>query len=265
MKRNLGFIEILRAAEDGNGSAEAPSPESVLYPDEGGDSSKGNQLSTQEPVEKKGDDGANGNQAETAAGEWKDYTPDPAKSEAENAAAKAEHDKTKPEDKPADPLDTVPETGVYELKMPDGIELNKPLLDKISPRLKEKGYTQREAQQLADDFIDIQKEQVKQQEEQWGKTVYEDWPAQAKADKEIGGGKWDTTVSSATRAINSLGTPELKEYLTISGGGNHPELIRFMAKVGSMIREDSPAIGNAGGGAKDRSEVLYPDDQPKGN
>src|SRR4051794_9711748 len=45
------------------------------------------------------------------AADWKEYVPDPAKSEADNAAAKAAHDKTKPA--APDPADAVPADGKY--------------------------------------------------------------------------------------------------------------------------------------------------------
>ncbi|WP_052699119.1 hypothetical protein [Hyphomicrobium sp. 99] len=201
--------------------------------------------------------------------DWKEYVADPSKSDAESAAAKAEHDKTKPAEdkdkKSADPLDQVPEDGKYNLTMPDGVEVDKALLDKLSPRLKAKGYTHREAQELTNDYIETRRAEIEQEAKQWGETI-QGWADSAKADKEIGGDKWDATVASATRAVNKLGTPALKEYLNASGGGNHPELIRFMSKAGAMIREDSPPSGGAGGSGKpaDPAHVLFPSDAPKG-
>jgi hypothetical protein len=66
--------------------------------------------------------------------------------------------------------------------------------------------------------------------------------------------------------VDRLGTPALKEYLNASGGGNHPELIRFMAKAGAMIAEDNPASGGAGGAGKpaEAAYTLFPSDAPKG-
>lgn len=207
--------------------------------------------------------------ADPPAGDWKEYAPDPAKSEAENAAAKAEHDKTKPADKKDDKaaeLDKVPDDGKYELTMPEGVEVDTQLLDALSPRLKAKGYTRREAQELADEFIKVQTQQQEQRFEEWGKTVAK-WADNAKADPELGGTNWDKTVANAQRAMNAVATPALKEYLQASGGGNHPELIRAFAKVGSMISEDNPPVGDGGGKGKpaEPAHLLFPNDAPKGN
>lgn len=196
------------------------------------------------------------------AGEWKEYAPDPAKSDEENAAAKAEHDKAKPAD---DAADTVPEDGKYDLKMPEGVEVDQAMLDQFAPTFKELGLTTKQAQALTDKFIEAQSKQGEAQRKTWAKMTG-DWVDQAKADPEIGGTKWDATVKNASGIVKRFGNDALRDYLNASGAGNHPEMIRFMAKVGAVIGEDRPAISEAPGKkiAQDTAAILYPDDQPKG-
>ncbi|MDK2769910.1 MAG: hypothetical protein KYX69_19605 [Sphingomonas sp.] len=259
----LGMI-LRNAAGEGTAGGEAgdaggePKPaETVLFPNE----NKPADPPAGDPP-KEGDKPAGEG---TKPEDWKEYENDPAKSDAENAAAKAEHDKTKPADPKADAADKVPEDGKYALTMPEGVEVDSELLAAVSPRFKELGLTQKQAQALTDDFIKVQQERAAKQGETWGNTLQK-WADDAKADKEIGGTNWEATVQTSRRAVDRLGTPELKEYLNASGGGNHPELIRFMAKVGAMIKEDNPAAGGAGGSSKpaDPAHVLFPSDAPKG-
>lgn len=261
------YLNPLRAPE-GEGGADAAAADaaaapkdsaSILYGDDDGDADADADKGDADPDKPAGD-------GDGAADDWKEFVPDPAKSDEENAAAKAEHDKTKPDDKSDDPAAKIPEDGKYALTMPEGVEVDQELLDALGPKFAAKKMTNGEAQELADEFIKVQTQRAEKQAEAWAKTVSTDWPAQARADKEIGGANWDASAANAVRAVKTLGTPALKEYLDASGGGNHPELIRFMAKVGSMIKEDDPAKGNAPGKAtRDRAEVLYPDDKPKGN
>lgn len=200
------------------------------------------------------------------SGEWKEYVADATKSEAENAAAKAEHDKTKPADKSAElNLDAVPEDGKYQLTMPEGVTLDQALLDKLAPDFKAAGLTHKQAQALADKYIEQQRADGQAQVEAWQKMT-SDWVNEAKADAEIGGPKWDATVKAATGVVAKFGNEKFSEFLNSSGAGNHPEMIRLMAKVGAVIGEDRPAISETPNAAKplDTSAVLYPNDKPKG-
>lgn len=266
MHKFLGGVSlrsmILRAADAEAGAGDPPADkpaENVLFPDEN------------KPADKPAGDAAKPAEGDkpAAGDDWKEFTPDPAQSEAENAAAKAEHDKTKPaakDDKAKDAAaDKVPEDGKYVLTMPEGVPVDQELLDSLGPDFKELGLTNGQAQKLADKFIATQTARAEKQGETWSNTLQK-WAEDAKADKEIGGTKWDGTVSASRRAVETLGTPALKEYLNASGGGNHPELIRFMAKVGSMIKEDNPAVGGAEGAGRpaETAHMLFPNDAPKG-
>jgi hypothetical protein len=240
-------------------AAAVASPESILFPKEG-EESKPDLAAGDDKTGKEGE-------GENKAADWKEYANDPAKSEAENAAAKAEHDKTKPADDKSkdDPANKVPEDGKYALTMPEGVEVDQALLDAVGPEFKELGLTNAQAQKLADRFIKVEQDRGADRMKRWGETV-SGWVDTAKADKDMGGDKWKGTVSDAQRAVNTIGTPDLKNYLEATGGGNHPELIRFMAKVGAMIKEDNPADGGAGGASKpaDPAHILFKNDVPKG-
>jgi hypothetical protein len=176
---------------------------------------------------------------------------------AEKADADAEVEQTR--------LDTVPTDGVYDLKMPDGVELDADLLKAISPDLAELGLSNGQAQKMADTFIKAQTEANAKAAQSWAETL-SGWVDAAKADPEIGGAKWDATVKSATGALAKFGSPALADYLNNSGGGNNPEMIRAWAKVGAAIAEDAPPSTETPAipATADKAAVLYPHDLPKG-
>lgn len=258
-----GLRGALRAPEGEGGASDTPTPESVLFPGENGDDKSGD-------GEKPADPPAGENKDGDKPADWKEYVNDPNKTPEENAALKAEHDKTKPaaDDKDKnkdDPANKVPEDGKYTLAMPEGVEVDQEMIDALGPEFKDMGLTNAQAQKLADKFIEINTKRGETRMKDWGDTL-EKWVADAKADKEIGGDKFDGNVKNAHRFLGAFGTPALREYLNASGGGNHPELIRVFAKAGALIREDNPAAGGAEGAGKpvDAAHVLFPNDAPKG-
>ncbi len=86
-----------------------------------------------------------------------------------------------------------------------------------------------------------------------------------KADKDLGGAKLDSSVADAQKGLQAFlkGSPEdesavVKAMLERTGYGNHKALVRAFARLGRMMREDSPDGGKGGGGdAKTIAETLY--------
>ena len=155
---------------------------------------------------------------------------------------------------------TAPDT-YADFVMPEGVEVDAALLTEATPIFKELGLNQDQAQKL----VDFQAKQAKAGSESRVDAfnqLMNDWQEQSKNDKELGGDKFDENVKIAQVAIAKFGTPELKQLLEEHGVGNHPELIRFMVKVGKLTAEDDPGgITTPSSGAKDRASILYPNDK----
>lgn len=155
---------------------------------------------------------------------------------------------------------TAPET-YADFVMPEGIEVDAELLSEFEPVFKELKLTQEQAQKL----VDIQAKQVeagRQSQVDAFNQLMQDWSEQSKSDKEFGGDKFGENVKIAQSAVNQFGTPELKQLLEEHGVGNHPEVIRFMYKVGKLTQEDVPGnTGQQSSPALDRVSMLYPNDR----
>nr|WP_011279254.1 hypothetical protein [Sodalis glossinidius]CAI59394.2 hypothetical protein pSG3.03 [Sodalis glossinidius] len=122
----------------------------------------------------------------------------------------------------------------YTFTAPEGGELDAQALGIFEPVAKELGLTQAQAQKLVDIYPQIQQRQA----QAWGQQVAE-WGEQVKTDPEIGGEKFTANVGQAQKALDQFGNPALRDYLEASGLGNHPELVRFCAKVGKAMAEDN--------------------------
>nr|WP_308530021.1 peptidase [uncultured Serratia sp.]DAM25245.1 MAG TPA: stabilization protein [Caudoviricetes sp.] len=186
-------------------------------------------------------DPANG---DTPAGEEK---PAAEKTAEELAAEKAEKDAADKAEKGKKPA--APEK--YEFVAPEGQELDANALSVFEPIAKELGLTQEQAQKLVDIYPQIQQQQA----EAWSKQG-EEWREQVKSDKEIGGDKYTANVGNAQKALDQFGSPALREYLETTLLGNHPELVRFFAKVGKAVSEDTMVMPN-NGGQLSAADVLY--------
>lgn len=155
---------------------------------------------------------------------------------------------------------TPPDT-YADFSLPEGMPLDDALLTEATPLFKELGLTQEQAQKL----VDFQAKQVQassQSQVDAFNQLMDDWTEKSKNDSEFGGDKFEESIAVARSAIDKFGTPELKQLLEEHGVGNHPELIRFMVKVGKLTAEDVPG-GTSVPASKEQDRVsqLYPNDR----
>lgn len=162
-----------------------------------------------------------------------------------------------------DPADEVPEDGRYDFSLPEGMALDSKLAEAMSPVLKDIGLTRGQAQALAGALAAHRQAEAGNGAKEWA-DIQTGWVNSARKDAEIGGARWDASVTTAQGALARFGTPGLRAFLTESGGGNHPEVIRFMARVGNAIAEDRPESGGAGARPLEAAHLLFPSDKPKG-
>ena len=171
------------------------------------------------------------------------------KTEEELAAEKAKTEKAEKDKKP----EGAPEA--YEFKAAEGVELDTEALKDFEPVARELNLTNEQAQKLVDAYPKILAGVQQRQVEAWQKQT-QDWAADVKADKEIGGDKLTASLSKAQQALETFGTPELKEYLNETGLGNHPELVKAFVKIGKAMSEDN-MVSAANTGQRSAAEVLY--------
>jgi hypothetical protein len=145
----------------------------------------------------------------------------------------------------------VPES--YELKMPEGVQLDSAAAEEFTAIAKELKLDQAAAQKLAD----IGAKMATRQAEAHAQLV-ETWTEQVKTDKEIGGDKLDENLGVARKAIDTFGSPELKALLNSTGLGNHPEVVKLAFKVGKAISEDRFVTGSPKGAETDMAKKLFP-------
>ena len=149
----------------------------------------------------------------------------------------------------------------YEFQMPDGVQMDEAGIEAYSAFAKEAGLTQEAAQGLIAKLAPAMQARQAQAVE----AAKAEWSESSKADKEFGGEKLQENLSVAKKALDTFGSPELREFLNKSGLGNHPELIRAFYRAGKTISEDRfvPSAGQQSStGMRDPAKSLYPN-QPQ--
>ncbi|MBI0437119.1 peptidase [Dickeya dianthicola] len=199
-----------------------------------------------EPAAPTGNEPSSGDPAKPADEPEK---PEEQKTEAELAAEKEAAEKAEKDKKP----EGAPEK--YEFQVSEGASLDTEALKDFEPVARDLNLTNEQAQKLVDAYPKILAGVQQRQAEAWQKQT-EGWAESVKADKEIGGDRLTSSISAAQRALETFGTPELKEYLNETGLGNHPELVKAFVKVGIAMSEDSVITGKESG-QRTAAEVLY--------
>jgi hypothetical protein len=120
-----------------------------------------------------------------------------------------------------------PKPAPVEVKVPEGVELDGELLAAIRA-----GDPQK--------VVDAYAKTEQQQRLAW-EAKNDSWRQEVEKDPELGGKNMDQTRAWLNNAITRYGSKELQAELKSLGLDNNPHLVRFVAKVGKAMAEDTVA------------------------
>lgn len=149
-----------------------------------------------------------------------------------------------------------------DFKLPEGMEALE-VMGEFKDLAKKHDLSQEAAQELVDIQTKIMQDQQQANVDFWENQKTE-WLATSKKDKEIGGDKFDASVDGAKLTLQKFGTPALVEMFETYGLGNHPEIIRFAARINAAVGEDTIMSGDAAKGTQTAAQRMYPDNPSKG-
>lgn len=170
----------------------------------------------------------------------------------------------------SDDKSDVPEK--YEFEPPEDFEVSEEVqrqLDQFGETAKELGLSQAQYQKLVEWDIQRARDAVDQAAAGYSERISQ-WADTVKADKELGGENLNQNLAVAKQAIDQFGSPELSKLIKAPspdnpeglGLGNHPELIRFMYRVGKALGEDNLVVGDTAGASSGDAETalrrMYP-------
>lgn len=155
----------------------------------------------------------------------------------------------------------------YEFTTPEGMTLDSGLVEQFTPIAKELNLTNEQAQKLVDLYGAQVLATSKANTDRW-ENIVSGWAESSKNDQEFGGKSLETSISHANKALKAVGTPALEAILkppssenpTGMGLGNHPEIIRLLARVGKTMGEDTTHMqGNQAPAAVSMAKAMFPD------
>lgn len=174
--------------------------------------------------------------------------------------APIEPKKEEPKEEQSKPsTETKPEPVDYEsLKLPEGSQLSREELAVIKKEAKEHGLSLDDAQGIIEVKNDAVKALLSRQTETL-KNLRQEWKTSWQNDPEYGGDKARESTELAKRAWDKLADNELKTLADQTGWGDHPAVLRMLARAGRLFSEDQLIRGNVGTVPKKRSaeEILY--------
>lgn len=161
----------------------------------------------------------------------------------------------------------------YEgLNAPEGTTLDAASIEAATPLLRSFGVPDERAQEFLDGAAPVIAGIVERsltaaaaQQEVARAELTRTWADEARADPEMGGGRFDETVASAALARDTLFAPAFNTFLNETGLGNHPEMIRGLAKAGAQLAQSSIHRGEGGQQERTTAQKLYSEEfQPRG-
>jgi hypothetical protein len=145
----------------------------------------------------------------------------------------------------------IPET--YDIKMPDGISMDKDLLAEVTPLFRDAKLSPAQAQVVADAYMQNQTKAIEAHNNQ-----VKAWAAEAKADKEFGGPKFAENMGAARKAFTEFGSERALQIFDTYGLGNNPEVLRMFVRIGKAMGEGGTILGGDGGGRVSAARDMYP-------
>ena len=134
-----------------------------------------------------------------------------------------------------------------EFQAPEGMSYDDQVIGAFKDVAKELNLSQKQAQHLLDKCAPV----IAQRQVEQIKAVSDQWVERTKADKEIGGTNWTRAASDIARVRDRFGVnadgkmdPDIAEFMS-TPIGNHPGLLKLLARVGRAFGEGDFPKGSA--------------------
>lgn len=166
----------------------------------------------------------------------------------------------KPEEVPGAPEAYEPFT------LPEGVAIDEAVMPDVHALFKELGLPQDKAGEVLGKLLAIQEKlngTPEQQQEAMHQQVSElnaGLAEQCKALPGIGGENFNQSLETSSKVMLAFGTPELRDLVTYTAVGSHPEFFKFIHAIGSKMSPDVFEHGGESAKTSQRpADVMFGD------
>ena len=135
--------------------------------------------------------------------------------------------------------------------MPEGVNKDDKAEGYWHEKMHARGLTQAQAEGLYQDQISFTEQMVNGGKEKQA-SLEKEWDQSLRQDMGLA---YKEQMEAANMAIDTYGTDELRAYFNDSRVGNHPEMIKFAAKIGTTLMES----GSMGEGGRKAGNQMTPE------
>lgn len=142
--------------------------------------------------------------------------------------------------------------------IPEGISIDNELLESFKPIAKELKLNQEQAQKL----VDLQANAIKKANDSFQLQFQETVKDLQNQTKQRLGANWQKELSYAAKAMTLLPKEQekaLREVLSTSGLGEHPDVVSFFVEVGKKLSEDNFVEGKSQQPERSTASILFGD------
>ncbi len=167
-----------------------------------------------------------------------------------DAAAAAEAEAGGPEEEGQGPAD---------YSFPDDFAVDPERLGRFQALAERHGISAEAAQAFLDLFVDNQVGLNKSERDRQIAEV-QDWETRTRSDSLVGGPDFERKLAVARSALDRFGDPGLRDFLDATGAGSHPDVVRWMYRVGQATADDRfipPGGGAAPASPEARARRFY--------
>lgn len=132
----------------------------------------------------------------------------------------------------------------YDLKLAEESYLDKEVVEEVKAFAMENKLSNEAAQAMLKREEDAVAKYIESSDSAIDSQISK-WREDVLADKVLGGENLETTKANSRRVVERFGTEGFIEILNSTGYGNHPEVVGFLNKLGSLMSEDSLISGKS--------------------